>query len=190
MKARRFCRGNAVFLGNGLCARLPIQSMKSVEELKKIIIVTGAKNSGKTTVLKILSDRLSSDGFEEISESAETYSSCRDFLKNDIFVVAEKDGERIGIVSEGDYCYDWIFVLALIFIFECTVVVCGRRTGAMCRKNGVPDGLMPILNKLLEKAKPLIVRMEKPKAQKTEQESKNSEFAEKLAQEVFSFFGK
>ena len=63
----------------------------------EIIALRGPQNSGKTTTLKMVYDKLLEQGFLQ-QDSASQELSNGDFL-----AILENDGKQVGIVTQGDY---------------------------------------------------------------------------------------
>ena len=118
-------------------------------------------------------------GFQELPNITDKYQEIKRLFQNDEFKILKKNGTVIGIITEGDYCEDWIFVLTLVFIFKCTIIVCAMRT-----KNQKTRLPIALLSSLLKEAHPLIETVRKRKkakrAPKSVRNQANQEFAKNL----------
>lgn len=100
----------------------------------KVIALKGEQDSGKTTTLSLLRKIMVQAGFTE------DFSTLIDLHKGDFRVILERDGKKIGIVSQGDYAInvgDKVSVKThLDYMKEqgCEVVVCACTTGETKRK--------------------------------------------------------
>lgn len=100
----------------------------------KVIALKGEPNCGKTTTLSLLRKIMVQAGF------AEDFSTLIDLPKGDFRVILERDGKKIGIVTQGDYAINVggkVSVKShLDYMKErgCEVVVCACTTGETKRK--------------------------------------------------------
>lgn len=112
-------------------------------ELKKIILICGKANSGKTTFLNRFIKKMTEESFVEIDCDDKLYKSLSSYFKNkrnnadknlsiDNFIILQDiSGVRVGIITEGDYAWDWLYILILIIVFGCVIVI-----GAVNISNG------------------------------------------------------
>ena len=101
----------------------------------KVSALKGEQNSGKTTTLSLLRKiMVGKAGFTE------DFSTLIDLHKGDFRVILERDGKKIGIVSQGDYAInvgDKVSVKSHLDYMKgqgCEVVVCACTTGETKRK--------------------------------------------------------
>lgn len=90
----------------------------------EIIALRGSDNSGKTTTLKIVFEKLKEDGFQLKSEE--------DLLNGDFLCVLEKDGRKVGLVTHGDYAGGGYSVknhLSKLESAGCDTAICACTTG-------------------------------------------------------------
>jgi len=92
----------------------------------EIIALRGPQNSGKTTTLKIVYDKLLEHGFKQPN------SVRREISNGDFLAVLENDGKKIGIVTQGDYARRECSVKHHLRTLEnlgCDVAICACTTG-------------------------------------------------------------
>lgn len=66
----------------------------------EIIGLRGPSNTGKTTTLKIVFEKLKAQGFQPMKDLEE------DLGNGDFLWVLEKDGRKVGLVTQGDYAIE------------------------------------------------------------------------------------
>ena len=92
----------------------------------EIIALRGPQNSGKTTTLKMVYDKLLEQGFLQ-QDSASQELSNGDFL-----AILENDGKQVGIVTQGDYARRECSVKNHLRTLEnlgCDMAICACTTG-------------------------------------------------------------
>ena len=92
----------------------------------EIIALRGPQNSGKTTTLKIVYDKLLEHGFKQPN------SVRREISNGDFLAVLENDGKKIGIVTQGDYARRECSVKHHLRTLEnlgCDMAICACTTG-------------------------------------------------------------
>lgn len=90
----------------------------------EIIALRGPDNTGKTTTLKIVFEKLKEDGFQLKSEE--------DLENGDFLRVLEKDGRKVGLVTHGDYAGGGYSVKKHLSKLEsagCDTAICACTTG-------------------------------------------------------------
>lgn len=90
----------------------------------EIIALRGPDNTGKTTTLKIVFEKLKEDGFQLKSEE--------DLENGDFLRVLEKDGRKVGLVTHGDYARGGYSVKKHLSKLEsagCDTAICACTTG-------------------------------------------------------------
>ena len=92
----------------------------------EIIALRGQDNTGKTTTLKIVFEKLKAQGFQPMNDFEE------DLENGDFLWVLEKDGRKVGLVTQGDYAVKGYSVKNHLRKLEsagCDTAICACTTG-------------------------------------------------------------
>lgn len=92
----------------------------------EIIALRGPSNTGKTTTLKIVFEKLKAQGFQPMKDLEE------DLGNGDFLWVLEKDGRKVGLVTQGDYVRKEYSVknhLSKLESAGCDTAICACTTG-------------------------------------------------------------
>jgi len=92
----------------------------------EIIALRGPDNTGKTTTLKIVFEKLKAQGFQPMKDFEE------DLGNGDSLWVLEKDGRKVGLVTQGDYAVKGYSVKNHLRKLEsagCDTAICACTTG-------------------------------------------------------------
>ena len=94
----------------------------------EIIALRGQDNTGKTTTLKIVFEKLKAQGFQPMNDFEE------DLENGDFLWVLEKDGRKVGLVTQGDYAQGEYSVKNHLSKLEragCDTAICACTTGKL-----------------------------------------------------------
>lgn len=92
----------------------------------EIIALRGPDDTGKTTTLKIVFEKLKAQGFQSMKDFEE------DLGNGDFLWVLEKDGRKVGLVTQGDYAVKGYSVKNHLRKLEsagCDTAICACTTG-------------------------------------------------------------
>lgn len=92
----------------------------------EIIALRGPRDAGKTTTLKIVFEKLKAQGFQPMKDLEE------DLENGDFLWVLEKDGRKVGLVTQGDYAQREYSVknhLSKLESAGCDTAICACTTG-------------------------------------------------------------
>jgi len=91
----------------------------------KVIALKGKSNVGKSETVNIVYQFLLSEGFQQMPG---IFSVCGNPAMRDFIDVLEKDGVKVGIVSQGDYVRELKKHLHLFKTSECVIAICACTT--------------------------------------------------------------
>lgn len=146
----------------------------------KVIALRGERDSGKTQTLIKVYEMMKSQGFQSLP------GMYKDLGNHDFRDVLERNGKRIGIVSQGDYARNHsngaISVKNLLKDLEedggCYIAVCACQTG---------DGKIRIQNAINSYQGQYIDKQKS--VSKLNQDKENEQFAERIFRELLKLIG-
>lgn len=146
----------------------------------KVIALRGERDSGKTQTLIKVYEMMKSQGFQSLS------GMYKDLGNHDFRDVLERNGRRIGIVSQGDYARNdsngAISVKNLLKDLEedggCDIAVCACQTG---------DGKIRIQNAINSYQGQYIDKQKS--VSKLNQDKENEQFAKQIFSELLKLIG-
>jgi len=134
----------------------------------KLIVLKGKPDAGKTVTINYVYNKLRGKGYIESSVDA-----FKDLENGDFLTVLEKEGVKLGVVSQGDYAETENSVenhLKKLESKECLITICAQTIGN--DKEGI--------RKTIEKYSPEIVTISKERACKKRAEEVNDKVKEIL----------
>lgn len=151
--------------------------------IMKVIALRGKRDCGKTQTLIKVYEMMKTQGFQSLSDLPEDY---KDLGNHDFRDVLERNGTRIGIVSQGDYARNHsngaISVKNLLKDLEedrgCDIAVCACQTGK--GKGPIQEAIDSYQGQYIDKQK---------SASKQNQDKENEQFAKQIFSELLKLIG-